>query len=333
MEGSVLIYGANGYSGELVAEEAHRRGLRPLLAGRDPESVARVASRLGLPYRVMGLEDETALGEALSRVELVLHCAGPFSRTWEPMMRACLRAGRPYLDINGELPVYQALRQHDAEARRAGVMLLPGVGCNVVPTDCLGAHLQHRLPGARRLVLAFAMTAGPSRGSATVMLEMMTNPGAVLEGGVLRSVPARWKTRAFDFGDGIARKAITVPWGNLCTTWLSTGIPDIEVYGVYPTALEPILQNLLRSNLRGPTAEELEEGRSYFYGEVEDDAGGKAVSLMRGPNAYTLTARAAVLAAEQVLQGRLRPGFQTPARLLGAEFALKVRDVSLVDLP
>jgi short subunit dehydrogenase-like uncharacterized protein len=333
MEGSVLIYGANGYTGELVAEEAWRRGLRPLLAGRDPEAVARVASRLGLPYRVMGLEDETALVEALSEVELVLHCAGPFSRTWKPMMRACLRTGRPYLDINGELSVFEALHQHDAEARRAGVMLLPGVGCDVVPTDCLAAHLQRRLPGARRLVLAFAMTAGPSRGTASAMLEMMTDQGAVRQGGALCLVPPRWKTRAFDFGDGTPRKAITVPWGDLCTAWLSTGIPDIEVYGVYPTALQPILQNVLQSGVRGPSAQELAEGRSYFVGEVEDDSGHKVVSRLSGPNAYTFTARAAVLAAEQVLQGRLRPGFQTPSRLLGAEFALKVRDVSLVDLP
>jgi short subunit dehydrogenase-like uncharacterized protein len=181
-------------------------------------------------------------------------------------------------------------------------------------------------------VLAFAMTAGPSRGTASAMLEMMTDQGAVRQGGALRSVPPRWKTRAFDFGDGTPRKAITVPWGDLCTAWLSTGIPDIEVYGVYPTALQPILQNVLQSGIRGPTAQELAEGRSYFVGEVEDDSGHKVVSRLSGPNAYTFTARAAVLAAEQVLQGRLRPGFQTPSRLLGAQFALKVRDVSLVDL-
>jgi short subunit dehydrogenase-like uncharacterized protein len=237
MEGAFLIYGANGYTGELVAEEAARRGLRPILAGRDREAIARVASRLGLPSRVVGLEDEAALARALEGVGLVLHCAGPFSRTWAPMLRACLRVGAHYLDINGELKVFEALLQHDAEARRAGLMVMPGVGCDVVPTDCLAAHLKRRLPGARRLVLAFAMTAGPSRGTAAAMLEMMEGTGWVRQGGRLVSVPPAWRTREFDFGVGSPRKAITVPWGDLCTAWLSTGIPDIEVYGVYPTAL------------------------------------------------------------------------------------------------
>ncbi len=333
MHGSFLLYGANGYTGELVAEEACRRGLRPILAGRNPEALGRVASRLGVPYRVVGLEDEAALVEALEDVELVLNCAGPFSHTFRPMMRACLKAGIPYLDINGELEVFEALRSHDEEAKRAGVMLLPGVGCDVVPTDCLAVHLKRRLPGARRLVLGFAMTAGPSRGTAAAMLEMGVSTSHCVVRQDEQLVSSSRKAREFDFGTGSPHKAICVPWGDLCTAFHSTGIPNIEVYGVYPTALKAILDNVIRSGIRGPTREELEHGASYFVGEVEDDAGHKAVSRLVGPNAYTFTARTAVLAAEQVLQGRIRPGFQTPSRMFGAEFVLKVRDVSLVDLP
>jgi short subunit dehydrogenase-like uncharacterized protein len=179
------------------------------------------------------------------------------------------------------------------------------------------------------------MTAGPSHGTAAAMLEMMAE-GVVRQGGELVSVPPRWKTREFDFGTGSSPKAITVPWGDLCTAFHSTGIPDIEVYGVYPTALQAILQNVLQSGTRGPSVEERENGGSYFVGEVEDDAGHKAVSRLVGPNAYALTASCAVLAAEQVLQGRIRPGFQTPSRVLGAERVLNTLRargiISLVDL-
>jgi short subunit dehydrogenase-like uncharacterized protein len=332
MHGSFLIYGANGYTGELVVEEACRRGLKPIVAGRNKEAITRLGQRLNLQSRVVGLEED-ALVPVLKDVGLVLNCAGPFSHTFRPMLLACLRAGKPYLDINGELEVFEDLRTHDEQARHARVMLLPGVGCDVVPTDCLALHLKLRLPGARRLVLGFAMTAGPSQGTAAAMLEMgvSTGHGMVRQNGTL--VPSSRQTREFDFGTGSPHKAISVPWGDLCTAFHSTGIPNIEVYGVYPTALQAILQNVIKSGIRGPTPEELESGASYFVGEAEDEAGHKVRSRLIGPNAYTLTARSAVLAVEQVLQGRIRPGFQTPSRLFGAEFVLGVPGVSLVDLP
>jgi len=289
--------------------------------------------RLGLPWRAVPLEDEAALASALSGVAFVLHCAGPFSHTWSPMVRACLRAGCHYLDINGELPVFEAIARLAPEARRAGIMLLPGMGFDVVPTDCLAAHLKRRLPGARRLTLGFAMTAGPSRGTAAVMLEMVQQGlGAIRQEGLLRQVPFGWKARMFDFGDGQPRRAVTVPWGDLCTAFRSTGIPNIEVYGAYPTALQAILQNLLRSDTRGPSPEELARGQSLFVGEVEDGSGRMVSCRLIAPNPYTLTARSAVQAALHVLRGRVRPGFQTPSLALGAEFALEIEGVSRHDL-
>ena len=76
-----------------------------------------------------------------------LHCAGPFSRTWRPMYDACLGTGTHYLDITGEIDVFEALAARDRAARDAGIMLLPGVGFDVVPSDCLIADLAARHPG------------------------------------------------------------------------------------------------------------------------------------------------------------------------------------------
>ena len=98
---SFLIYGANGYTGRLVAETAVARGHRPLLAGRSADALGAVARDLGLDHRVLPLET-AALRSALSGFSAVLHCAGPFSRTSRPMADACLLARVHYLDVTGE---------------------------------------------------------------------------------------------------------------------------------------------------------------------------------------------------------------------------------------
>src|SRR5690606_35660895 len=166
-----LLYGANGYTGRLILERALAEGLRPLLAGRNAEEIGALAVRHGLESSVFPLDDARALEAALRETRVVLLAAGPFSRTSGPVVEACLRAGAHYLDITGEIGVFEAIAARDAEARAAGVALLPGVGFDVVPTDCLAAHLKRRLPPATRLALAFQGAGGVSRGTALTAVE------------------------------------------------------------------------------------------------------------------------------------------------------------------
>jgi short subunit dehydrogenase-like uncharacterized protein len=224
-----LIYGANGYTGELIAREAVRRGQRPVVAGRNGEAVRGLASELGLEHRVFSLDDPRAVDERLKGMTAVLHCAGPFVHTFRPIADACLRAKANYLDVTGEVDVFERLAARDAEARAAGVMLLPGVGFDVVPTDCLAAHLKRRLPSATRLLLAFHSVGGLSRGTATTMIENLHRGGLIRRNGVLTPVPAAWRTRKVDFGRG-PRTVVSIPWGDVSTAYRSTGIPNIEVY-------------------------------------------------------------------------------------------------------
>src|SRR5260370_18883880 len=161
-----LIYGANGYTGGLIAQEAARRGLRPTLAGRNAEALAALAGGLGLEHRVFGLDDPVALARGIEGHTVILHCAGPFSRTARPMTDGCLKAGVHYLDITGEEGVLEALARRGDEARAAGVMLLPGACVDVVPYDCLAEHLPGRLPSPTRLSLALQETDRISRGPA-----------------------------------------------------------------------------------------------------------------------------------------------------------------------
>jgi short subunit dehydrogenase-like uncharacterized protein len=350
MTGPWLLYGANGYTGELVARLAHARGHQPVLAGRRAAEVCALAEELELERRLFGLDEPARVEEAVSGMSLVLHCAGPFSRTAGPMAEACLRTRTHYLDITGEVGVFEELAARDAEAQAAGVVLLPGCGFEVVPSDCLAVHLKGRLPGARRLALAYAGSGGISRGTATTAIEGLGAGGLVRRGGVLTPVPSAWRTRRIDFGDG-PRAAVALPLGDLTSAWHSTGIPDIETYfaggaAVRSLALaarhagailgsEPVrrfLTRRARAGAPGPTAEERRRGRGAVWGEVEDEAGRRATSRLATPEGYTLTAHAAVAAVERVLAGEAPAGFQTPGRAFGPDFVLGLEGVTRTDL-
>jgi short subunit dehydrogenase-like uncharacterized protein len=344
-----LIYGANGYSARLIAGEAVRRGQRPVLAGRNADAVAAVARPLGLETRTFALDDPAKVAAGLAGVSAVVHCAGPFAHTAAPMAAGCLRARVHYLDITGEVTVFEAMAARDEEARAAGVMLMPGVGFDVVPSDCLAAHLKRRLPTATRLTLAFQLVGRPSRGTATTAVENIGRGGLVRKGGVLTPVPAGWKTRAIDFGRGPV-PAVSIPWGDVSTAYHSTGIPDIEVYSAVPPGVRRLvrasrylgwllgsgpvqryLKRKIQAGPAGPTDEERESGESLLWGEAADDGGRTAVARVRGPEGYTLTALTALAAAGKVLEGKAPPGFQTPSRAYGPDFVLEVPGVERTD--
>lgn len=349
MAETFMIYGATGYTGRLTARMAVQQGMRPVLAGRNAAKVAALTHELGLPGQAISLDDVAALEAALRKVKVVLHCAGPYSQTYPPMVAACLRTGTHYLDITGEIPEHEALAARDAEARAAGVMLLPSVGFDVVPSDCLAAHLKRRLPSATHLALAFDSVGGSSRGTAITGTEMVNRAGLVRRNGIITEVPAGWKTRDVNFGRGTV-SCITIPWGDLATAYRSTGIPNIETYAAVPRPAQwalksarvlgkplstPLGQRLLRGLVRllpeGPTDEQRGRGHSLLWGEVIDGAGGRAVSRMRTPHAYTLTAAAALLIVRRVLAGDLHPGYQTPAKAYGPDLVMEIPGVTRED--
>ncbi len=347
MTDTFLLYGATGYTGSLTARTAVARGLRPILAGRNPARVKALADALGLAWRAFPLDDATALDETLREVPVVLHCAGPYSQTYKPMVDACLRTGTHYLDITGELIEHIALVEQDAAARAAGVMLLPSVGFDVVPSDCLALHLKQRLPTATHLALAFQSVGGWSRGTMLSAVDTVDRPGMIRRDGKLVRVPPAWKTRAVDFGAGPVR-CVTIPWGDLATAYRSTGIPNIETYMALPAAGriglkmagllgsvlgKPLLAKLVQLFPEGPDEAQRATGYSLLWGEVTDEAGRRAAARMRTPHAYTLTALTALASVERVLAGDIHPGYQTPASAYGPDFALTIPGVTRADEP
>jgi short subunit dehydrogenase-like uncharacterized protein len=345
-----LIYGATGYTGSLIAREAARCNLRPVLAGRSADKVAALAAELGLEHRAFALDAPTEIGDGIRGVRTVLNCAGPFSRTARPLADACLAAHAHYLDITGEAAVLEDMAGRDADARSARVILLPGTGFDVVPSDCLALYLKRRLPTATRLVLAFRSSGRMSRGTALTALERAADGGLVRKNGNLTRVPTAWKSRAFDFGDGPV-KAITIPWGDVATAYRSTGIPDIEVYLAAPLglragarltrylgwllrrrAVQGWIGRRIRAGPPGPTEAKRRANSCDFWGKVVDDAGRSAAALQRTPDGYDLTVQSSLAAVTGVLSGSVAPGYHTPATAFGPDFVLGLPGVTRTDL-
>jgi len=349
MHDKLLIYGANGYTGELITRYAAERGLKPLLAGRSEPKIAELAGKFGLESRVFALDEAAMLDAALQEVDMVLHCAGPFSLTSRPMVEACLRNHKHYTDITGEIAVFEACAARHREAEDAGVMLMPGVGFDVVPSDCLARHLKDRLPTATHLSLAFYGMGRLSHGTQATMTMNVGKGGAIRKDGKITSVPAAWKTREIDFGDGVVKTSVTIPWGDVATAYHSTGIPNIEVYTVVPPqnlrllklsrylgwllATKP-LQSYLQKQIPpgGPSDEERAKGKTLMWGEATDDGGNRLEARQQGPEGYTLTAIASLNIAEKILAGNFKPGYQTPATAYGAELVLEIEGIRRHDV-
>lgn len=342
-----MIYGATGYSGRLTARLAVARGERPILAGRRGPAVAALAADLGLDHRVVDLTDPAALRAALADVAVVAHCAGPFVDTFAPMVDACLATGTHYVDITGELDVFEAVYARHDEARAAGVVLLPGAGFDVVPTDCLAALLAASLPGAVSLELAFRAGGGMSPGTARTGLHVVAAGGLRRTGGVLRRTPFGVPSRVVTFPSG-PRRVGAIPWGDLVSAYRSTGIGDITVYTSLPVrgrlgrlqaaAIARLLRyavpralaaRLIHRRVTGPSARTRAATSVEVWGEVRTAGGETRSATLTGPNAYDLTADALLRAVARLRTGTVPPGAHTPSTALGADFVRELDGVSL----
>lgn len=345
-----LLYGAYGYTGELIVRRCQELGLSPVLAGRSAHKLAPLVASSGFPSRVFGLDDPAALDAGLADIDVVLHCAGPFSRTSRAMVDACVRTKTHYLDITGEIPIFEANAARSAEFEAAGIMVLPGVGFDVVPSDCLALHLKERLPTATDLVLAFAPVGGStSHGTATTMVENLGQPNAVRRGGKITPIRMGQLHRKIDFGRG-PTAAMSIPWGDVSTAFHTTGIPNIAVYikvpgpvafGGWLTGFVPglmgssfvrgVAQKRVSAGPAGPDDATRARSFTLLWGEATDGTT-TVTSRLRTPEGYTLTARAAVEIARRACGGEVQPGYRTPAAVYGADFILSFEGVEREDL-
>ncbi len=345
-----LLYGANGYTGQLIAKLSATYDLHPILAGRNKESIQQLADELQLPYRIINLDNTDQLQTTLKEVSLVLHAAGPFQLTAKQMIEACIATNTHYIDITGEIPVFELAKRFNDAAIQAGVMLMPGVGFDVVPTDCMALFLKNKLPDATSLQLAFASVGGGlSHGTATTMVIGLGENGAVRENGKIINKPLGHKGMWIDFSKLTGKQkrlfVMTIPWGDISTAHFTTGIPNIETYtGISPKIyyflkLQRAFNWLLKTSLirryaikkinekpAGPTDEARAKSSSLIWGKVENQRGETAQAVMKVKDGYTLTAHSSLLIVQKILAGKFKSGYQTPANVYGEDLILEIPD-------
>lgn len=347
--GRLLVYGATGYTGRLIVARALALGLQPVLAGRDEATLRAQAAPLGLEHRVAALHRPTALDAMLHGMAVVLHAAGPFSHTALPMATACVRNGVHYLDVTGELPVFERLHALHDLAVACGVMLMPGVGFAVVPSDCLAADLAAHVASAQCLRIGLSRGDFVSPGSAQTMVEMIDAGVRVRRAGRIEAVRVGQLHHVFDFGRGPVQ-CTAISWPDVFTATHTTGIGNVATFAEVSVAEElvyqggaslapllhtPLAQRWLETQarcahwaLQGPTR----GMRRVIVVEVEDRSRRIRRARISTEDGYHFTAEAAVAAARRVLGGAYRAGFCTPAGVYGPDFVLDCAGVQREDL-
>lgn len=337
-----MIYGANGYTGRVVAQTAKEQGENPILAGRSEAKIKPFAESLGLEWRAFGLEQTEKMNQALVDIDVLLHCAGPFSTTSEPMVDACIASHTHYLDITGEIAVLEAIKARSAEAKKARCSLIPAVGFDVVPTDCLANILHKALPDATHLEMAFCGEGATSPGTVKTMIEMLGDGGWVRRNGEITKVAAGYKQKNIRFSDK-TRWCMTVPWGDISSAYTSTAIPNIEVYTWVPKLaagitrlsspimgimaykpLQDFLKRKVEGKILGPDEATRKAGCMRLWAKVSNEKGETREALLDVAEGYHFTVISSLAAVERLLAGDVAIGTLTPAQAFGEDFVLSL---------
>lgn len=333
-----MIYGANGYTGGIIAQTAAAQGKAPILAGRSAAKIKALADRLGLEWRVFSLDEKEKTKQSLHDIDVLLHCAGPFSATSAPMVEACIATKTHYLDITGEIAVLEAIKARSDDAKKAACSLIPAVGFDVVPTDCLANILHKALPDATHLEMAFCGEGATSPGTVKTMIEMLGDGGCVRRQGEITKVPAAYKQKNITFSDE-TRWCMTIPWGDISTAYTSTGIPNIEVYTWVPKLaarlsrlcspimgvmnykpLQDFLKRKVEGKIQGPDEQTRKAGCMRVWAKVSNDKGESREALLDVAEGYHFTVISSLAAVERLLSGEVATGALTPAQAFGEDY-------------
>ncbi len=352
-DSTFLLYGANGYSGKLIARFAARYKLRPILAGRNAAALEKLSLETGHPFRIADVNDTAQLHQIMQDVQMVVNAAGPFDRTARQIIEACLALKKHYIDLNGDAAVFEMIQSYHDRAIAAGIMIMPGAGFDVVPTDCLALFLAQQMPGAISLEIAFAIKGSTlSHGTAITTTERLGLPGAIRKDGKITEEPVGKRAMEVDFTPWNEKAFVmSIPWGDVSTAWYSTGIPNIITYTAVSRAtwwllkgqvafnwllrtrfMRQQIMRLINKRSEGPDDRQRDKAVSLIRATVKDKIGNSLTAFLRCPEAYSLTADASLLIAQKVLSGIFRSGYQTPASAYGSELVMEIKDVERIQI-
>jgi short subunit dehydrogenase-like uncharacterized protein len=344
---TIVLYGATGYTGRLVLDELERRGLEYVLGGRDEAKLTRLADGRAATASVAPLDDARALRELLADASAVISCAGPFTLAGDALVRAAIDTGTHYMDSTGEQPfIKQVFDDHGAAAERAGVALVPALGFDYSPGDCIARLTARGREPLEELVLAYAVEGlGISRGTMRSGLEIAKGGDFVYEDGDWRPAPFGVLRAGFDFPEPIGRQTmarypsgevITVPRHTRTKRVVSmvtarTVAPHPSLGPVLPYTM-PALALTLRTPLRGllnraigalpegPAEAQRRKAEFTIVAVARDENGSERRGVVRGSDVYGLTAVTLVHGAELMsAAGYDRAGALAPAAAFDPE--------------
>ncbi|MFX1454215.1 MAG: saccharopine dehydrogenase family protein [Promethearchaeota archaeon] len=343
-----MVYGAYGYTGQLITQEAKNRGHIPILAGRSKEKLIPLAEQHSLDYMIIDLKNEEKLIKSLKDVDLVFHAAGPYKYTSKPMVKACLKTGTNYIDITGEIPVFEENFKYNEQAKDVGIAIISGVGFDVVPSDCLAKYVSEKISEPTILDLGIAAMSSPSAGTLKTMLEHYDIGQLVRRNGKLIRLE-KAELRKIKFSD-IERTVRPVTWGDLATAYRTTNIPNITTYFPLPKKFPNLLDSLgispqemgeskhakdkvyhwIEENIHGPDKFKRETYRCYLWAQVTNDRGEQAQAWVETMESYQFTAVTGVRCVEKLLE--IKPkGALTPALAFGSDFLLEIPGTIRID--
>jgi short subunit dehydrogenase-like uncharacterized protein len=217
MAGRVVLFGATGYTGRLVADAMVQRGMSPVLAARSREPLERMAAELGgLETALADVSEPSSVSALVERGDVLVSTVGPFIKFGAAAVAAAATKGAHYLDSTGEPPfVRQVFERYDPAARESGCGLLTAFGYDYVPGNLAGAlALEQAGERAVRVDVGyfFAGRGGPgdlSGGTRISLLGTLTEPSFAYRGSRVRSERGAARWRGFDV-EGKRRDAVAM---------------------------------------------------------------------------------------------------------------------------
>jgi short subunit dehydrogenase-like uncharacterized protein len=350
MRRRILIYGATGYTGRLIAEHARYIQGPPVIAGRSAHRVQALAAELGLEGRVIAFDQPKALDDTISDVGVLINAASPFAKTAPALIESCLRTGTHYVDVTGELDVFQHAFRYDKLASKRGIMIMPGVGLGIVASDCLAMHVAAGIPNAKYLRIGLLPPVSLSQGTIRSAFGLSMSQVSIRRNGRIISVPAGRLHHDFDYGEG-KRASMAVSWADVFTAYYSTGIRNIEAYfeagfasrmvyhlgsavadALRQAPVERWLGAAARTLFQSPSEQLRKKDRCVIVAEAEDSWRRRSCARLETPDGYSFTAQSATMVAERIRRGDFLPGFQTPGKVYGPGFVLGMEGTSREDV-
>lgn len=324
----LLIYGAAGYTGTIIAARAKELNIDFEIAGREPYKTRKLAEELAVGYHIFDVDNEYAWEKALDGKQVLINAAGPFKFTAEQAMRACLKAGVHYLDISAELDTYRLAQSLDRETREAGIQLISGAGL-FVSYDALVVHLSKLVAEPEYLKVGFRHYGGFSRGSVLSSKNIADLGILIRRNGEIVSNPDP-QSKLFRFGQEEV-ECLPTPLGGIILSYKSTGIPNIEEFFSLKLPANELPDLTAESLPDGPTKEERAAGRNGISAELTGKDGKVVKAYVDAPSGYDLTPLSVIAVAHRILNGDFKVGYQSPGSAYGEDIINDIPDTYLID--